>query len=473
MGHTTLAQGFGSRNPVARWWLSLRRGVGVAVAVLIVMCAGAATVQASVKGPLVYHGGPVLSHPSTTYVVYWQGVNGTLSPRYIGDVAEFIQDWSQTPAHAVLAQYYQIAGRREHVSNIVKYGGTTTDTDAFPRQVLTQGELAHEVRAVVRARGWPESYGANYVVLLPPEVSTDVNACAWHNWVPDPATAKKIFYSIIPYYSGSRLCPMPSGPYPHAEDIDNAVDRVSHELSELATDPWNTELANDPNKRTNTSWYTGSDGHEEEAGDLCRKDSHGVYGARDRLTGADVFLHGRPYLIQGEWSNADNRCSLGLPPRGPLDISYSGQLGELRIDVSTAADISRVLGPPSYSTTGSFDNAPGISYQLFGYGCRGSTCATEYYVNLVTGRLESFVTTSRQFALPGGIRVGMSANDAARRERRPIDCGREGIRVPKSKLLIFIGTRGGRRLSNGDVTGGSVAEIDIDDRSYGVGVTFC
>jgi hypothetical protein len=147
-------------------------------------------------------------------------------------------------------------------------------------------------------------------------VSTDANACAWHNWVPDLATSKKIFYSIIPYYGGSRSCPMPGGPYPHGEDVDNAIDRVSHGLSELETDPWNTELANDPNKRTNTSWYTGTADHEDEVGDLCRNNGHGVYGTRDRSTGADVLLHGRPYLIQGEWSNAGNGCSLRLPPRG-------------------------------------------------------------------------------------------------------------------------------------------------------------
>jgi hypothetical protein len=309
---------FGGRKPAARRRLGLCRGLGVAIAALIAVSAAATEVQASATGRLVYHGGPVLTHPATTYMIYWQGTTGTLSPTYIGDVAQFIRDWNQSSTHAVLTQYYQLASRKEYVSNVVNYGGTATDDNAFPRKVLTQGELAREVRAVVRAHGWPESYGANYVVLLPPEASTNVDACAWHNWVPDVAASKKIFYSIIPYYSGSRLCPMPGGPYPHGEDVDNAIDRVSHELSELETDPWNTELANDPNKRTNTSWYTGTGDHEEEVGDLCRNNGRAVYGARDPSTGADVLLHGRPYLIQGEWSNADGKCWLGLPaPSGP------------------------------------------------------------------------------------------------------------------------------------------------------------
>lgn len=158
---------------------------------------------------------------------------------------------------------------------------------------------------------------------------------------------------------------------------------------------------------------------------------------------------------------------------GPVGISYSGQIGALTIDVSTSADITRALGQPSYTTTGSFANAPGVRYELFGYGCKGAACATAYYVNLATGRFESFETTTDQFALPGGIRVGTSANSAASKERRPIALGCAGITVTEPKLVILLPTRGGRRLSNGNVVGGRVAGIAIDDRMYGVGVTFC
>jgi lysophospholipase L1-like esterase len=158
---------------------------------------------------------------------------------------------------------------------------------------------------------------------------------------------------------------------------------------------------------------------------------------------------------------------------GPVDITYLGRIGALTIDVSTGADIMRILGRPGYTTTGSFANAPGVTYELFGYGCRDNTCVTEYYVNLGTGRLESFETTSRRFALPGGIRVGMSAAAASRRERRPIELGCAGITLRTPKLAILLWTRGGRRLSNGQVTGGRVAGIAIDDRKYGTGVAFC
>lgn len=158
---------------------------------------------------------------------------------------------------------------------------------------------------------------------------------------------------------------------------------------------------------------------------------------------------------------------------GLVDISYSGRIGSLTIDASTGADITRALGRPGYITTGSFANAPGVSYRLFGYGCSGNACVTEYYINLGTGRLESFQTTAGRFALPGGIRVGMSANVAARLERRPIELGCRGIAVTSPKLAILLWTSGTHILGGGRLAGGRVAGIAIDDRQHGVGVGLC
>ena len=63
------------------------------------------------------------------------------------------------------------------------------------------------------------------------------------------------------------------------------------------------------------------------------------------------------------------------------------------------------------------------NYTLFGYRCRGqgsyTACATNFYVSQKTQRLESFQTTSPQFVLFGGVRVGMSADAASAREHEP------------------------------------------------------
>lgn len=94
-----------------------------------------------------------------------------------------------------------------------------------------------------------------------------------------------------------------------------------------------------------------------------------------------------------------------------------------------------------------------------------------------TGRLESFATTSPQFALFGDVTVGMSADLASRREHSPnlLGCG-QAIYVSTPPLSIEVWTRGGHAhvLDGGDhVSGGKVTGIGIDYKHYGVGVLFC
>ncbi len=322
-GLTTFVLGVRSRTAGARWWLASRRGVGLAVAILVAAYAGAAPMEASAKGQLDYHGGPVLTHSTKTYVIYWQGPGGTLPNNYLPDLAQFIQDWSGSGSHRVLTQYYQDARRREHVANTLGVGGVLTATDSFPKTVLTDDQIQHEVRQFVIARRLPEGYRVNYAIALPQQEQTETR-CAWHDWAPDRQTGGKIFYAVIPYYSHSSDCPMPGGPYPHGEDIDNAIDLLSHELSEIATNPWHSHA----DGHTSRSWYTSAKklSDQQEIGDLCRTHGHGVYGPRDPRTGADVLLNGHPYLIQGEWSNAENRCSLG--PTAALLQTYISDLAQ-------------------------------------------------------------------------------------------------------------------------------------------------
>lgn len=278
---------------VHRW---LAGGIAAFVALISLPAAAAARDQ------LGYDGGPVLVHPSATYLIYWRGTSGTLPASYVSDLSRFVTDWSGTTAHGVLTQYYQRVAGTEHVSNRISLGGMTTDPTPFPAKhnILTEAQLRAEILSVVRSNGWPEGYTANYAVLLPEQARTRHGGCAWHDWAADTRTGGKVFYSVVPYWKQpSTGCPMPRGPYPHSREIDNAIDLLSHELAEIATNPWHLHSDGSPR-----SWFTKSG---DEVGDLCRF----VYGPRDQRTGADVYLHGDPYLIQGEWSNADHGCSLG------------------------------------------------------------------------------------------------------------------------------------------------------------------
>jgi hypothetical protein len=170
-----------------------------------------------------------------------------------------------------------------------------------------------------------------------------------------------------------------------------------------------------------------------------------------------------------------------------IPISRAGRIGGLRLNASTAAEVRRQWGAPDYTTIGNVDGTPSNhstsgypNYLLLGYRCHlivGTTvCAINFYVSERTGRLESFLTRSPQFVFRG-VRPGMSADVAAHRLHRPDEsgCG-QGIAASTSRLSVAIDTRGGHVHTRNHglyVSGGTVADIAIDEKRYGVGVLFC
>lgn len=170
-------------------------------------------------------------------------------------------------------------------------------------------------------------------------------------------------------------------------------------------------------------------------------------------------------------------------PRHRVAISRAGSIGSLKLNVSTLARVEHIWGPPAFTMTGNMDSpSPGYpNYTQLGYEChadRGATtCATNFYISQRSQRLESFATTSQQFVLFGGVHVGMAADAASHREHRPNfeGCG-QGIGVSTPTLSVGIDTKGGRTQPTAHglrVTGGSVVEITIDEKRYGVGLLFC
>jgi hypothetical protein len=75
----------------------------------------------------------------------------------------------------------------------------------------------------------------------------------------------------------------------HDVHADTAINDVSHELSEMVTNP------------VFTAWYDSS---LNEVGDKCQS-SFGTI-APD---GSNITLKGHPYLIQQTWSNATHACA--------------------------------------------------------------------------------------------------------------------------------------------------------------------
>jgi hypothetical protein len=161
-------------------------------------------------------------------------------------------------------------------------------------------------------------------------------------------------------------------------------------------------------------------------------------------------------------------------------ITISGQIGSLRVDVSSASAITRALGAPRVEAS----QAPlGPGYPgstVFGYKCSGpriNQCDTTYFVSQTTHRLESFSTTSPSYRLASGARVGMSGSEAARLTHEH-DLGgcTQGISLSTPTLSVYLGTEGGQTHPEGNelrISGGRVTYIAVEDLRHGVGVLFC
>jgi hypothetical protein len=160
-------------------------------------------------------------------------------------------------------------------------------------------------------------------------------------------------------------------------------------------------------------------------------------------------------------------------------ITMSGRIGTLRLNVSSAAAITRALGGPAVQMTGVI--VPSIPQYLgLGYECRGSQlsqCSTVYYVSQETNRLEAFATTSDAYRLSNGVRVGMSGGEASRlAHKRDLGGCTQGISLHTPSVETYLATKGGRTKEEPGalvITGGQVISITLEDRRHGVGALFC
>ena len=353
---------------VGGWWVRSLASVFVTVGAF-----GAFSASGSAK-QLGYHGGPVLTHPTTTYILYWQGQSVALPAAYLPALGTFIDDWSGSQPRGVLTQYFQRSRGKELVSNSIAYGGLLTDNTPFPRATVTQGEVAGEVEHFVHSHSLAEGYRVNYAVVLPQREGADDGQgdCAWHNWVADAKRQGKIFYSVIPYYSATGGCGVPGPRYPNGADVDNAIDRLSHELSEIATNPWYSHSA----PGSPRSWYVDAKRLRDQAeiGDLCRF----KYGPRSPSTGADVILDGHPYLIQEEWSNENHSCSLGTETAdcgrvwgGTSNDPFTFYSLHVKT-VGTRCSVARAVAS-GWGKATSFDGGAPLNVRINGFDCTRSS----------------------------------------------------------------------------------------------------
>jgi hypothetical protein len=245
------------------------------------------------SGNVVYNGGPVMAGTMNVYAIFWEPTNNvsanynTLIERYFGDVGssslynnnnQYTQTGGAFPSNAVLA-------------------GSWLDTGAYPESPLLDGDIQGEVTHAQGIKGW--SSGSDNIFFVFTERNEDIcfggiqaqcasnTFCAYHSSFGPNNT----IYATMPYAASFTCNP---GSSPNNDDADQTINVTSHEQMEAATDP------------QGNAWIDTSNPSGGEIGDLCAWQ----FGPLNSQ-GADVVWNNHGYIVQEEWSNAINGCTLG------------------------------------------------------------------------------------------------------------------------------------------------------------------
>ncbi|MGZ6562135.1 MAG: hypothetical protein ACXVH1_21540 [Solirubrobacteraceae bacterium] len=269
--------------------------------------------------------GPVM--PSTTiYYVFWLPTGQHYESNAAGDtnyenlLVRWAKDLGSSQYHNLVTQY---SGTNGAITNAVTYGGSWTDTAAYPHagttgDPLQDGDIQTEVTNAVAANGWTEDLNHIVAVFTANGIqecqgssctfSSSNGFCAYHDHFTDggnDAVYAFMGFDNFTHVAGKTCVAGQTGGdtdpnrgvYPNGDvSADAEVNTLSHEVIEAETDP-----------HPNATW-TGPNG---EIGDACNFN----FAPRNDL-GADVYINGHPYIVQQEWSNAAHTCAIDLPTNG-------------------------------------------------------------------------------------------------------------------------------------------------------------
>jgi hypothetical protein len=284
----------------------------------------AGVAAATDNGPLLYHGGPILTRLNI-YSIFWSpaklqsGVATGIPTTFQNLLNNFAADYLGHSISSVLTQYYQT------VSNVTTYfsalPGTTAgtlgeaasyvDTNPLPastcankeKNCLADSQVQAEVQRIMTLKGWTGGLTKIFLIFLPPNEDTCLSGtscysntfCAYHGHFTN-SLGVTVIYANLPYEQ-SAGCQLPDSPnnYPTA---DADISTVSHEVSESITDPegnaWGSALGN-------------------EIGDLCNlKFGTNTWDLKSGTTGtylANQKWNGHFYEIQAEYDNHYRVCA--------------------------------------------------------------------------------------------------------------------------------------------------------------------
>lgn len=324
---------------------------------------------------LPYRGGPVL-HSNRTHVIFWQpsGSGLNFDPGYEALIEQFLKrvagdNHRPGNVYGLTGQYSDAQGSAAYDS---AYGGFVVDGDRLPSSgcveppvtgpgwgvCLNDKQLLAEIERVVRADHLPTGTNDVYFLVTPKGLGSCTDSgstscalggsvsgyCGYHTQSTD---GQALLYAVIPYNAVPGHC-QSSNPRPNDSTADPTLSTISHEHSEMVTDP------------SGDAWIDSSD---NEDGDLCITSFGPTIGGSGSTAWNEV-IHGGHYYLQEEWSNADNGCQ---PRARPAVVSFKPKL---------------LAGSPwsvSFSAQASSPHGSIVSYSwFFGDGHSGHGRTTEH-----------------------------------------------------------------------------------------------
>jgi uncharacterized repeat protein (TIGR01451 family) len=264
---------------------------------------------------------------STIYYVFWLptgqhfGSNSTDDTNYENLLIQWANDLGGSQFHNLVTQYN---GNNGTISNTVSFGGSWTDTNAYPHagtsaDPIQDGDIRQAIRDAVAANGWTENI-SHFVAVFTANgifecasfgcMSDSDGFCAYHDHFSD--SGNDVIYAFMGYddfeHHVGRTCVAGQtagdndpnrGVYPNGNRAADAeINTLSHELIEAETDPHPNDTWTAPNP-------------EGEIGDACNFN----FSPRSDV-GADVYINGHGYIMQQEYSNSAHTCAIDLPTNG-------------------------------------------------------------------------------------------------------------------------------------------------------------
>jgi hypothetical protein len=282
------------------------------------------------RGPLVYHGGPIMRR-ANLYAIFWipaalqnSGTTG-MSLAYQNLQTRLLADYTGHGIDNNNTQYYQILGATTtYIQNApgaiptsglagftfdnAPYPASGCSDAATPGNCITDAQIQAEIQKVMGLKGWTSGPNKMFLLYTSSGEGSCVDAggtscaytapnpnnayCAYHSFI-GTGTSPPIIYANMPFGNLSA-CQNSGQPSPNGHALADAVMSIaSHEISEAITDP----LLN--------AWFDSSG---NENGDLCSFD----YGVNTWTSlapnDANQMWNGNFYELQREWDNHVGGC---------------------------------------------------------------------------------------------------------------------------------------------------------------------